>query len=167
MKGKIEIETSVENRLCSYRIRHSPSPPHPPTNLLAKSANPTPNYIYSLNSLSTPSNPSKKLWKAKTPNPGSLLPVVALILCILNCGIPQSIALIPVCALNMGPTVPPLLLSFLIWKTWSFGSCVRVPTSRSTHRWKMAVDTASVVMWAFESAETAGPTLRRGEWFSR
>jgi hypothetical protein len=72
---------------------------------------------YSLNSASTLSKFSKKLWNVKTPRPGSKLPVVARIECMLSCGIPQSIALIPVAELSIGPTVPPLLLSFLIWNT--------------------------------------------------
>lgn len=37
-----------------------------------------------LNSLSTSSNLSRKLWNANTPSPGSWLPVVALIECMLS-----------------------------------------------------------------------------------
>lgn len=66
------------------------------------------------NSPSTSSKWSKNPLNNLTPNPGSKLPVVARILCILNCGSPASIALIPVAADNIGPTVPPLRLSFRI-----------------------------------------------------
>ena len=34
-------------------------------------------------------------------------------------------------------------------------------------RWKKAVETASVVIWPFESAAIVRSTLRQGEWFSR
>ena len=101
-----------------------------------------------LNSSSTASNPSKNPLNSMTPSPGSLLPIVALMLCMLNCGsprnalatttdssmmtkaagnvkckpadyLPASIARIPIFELNIGPTVPPDRLSLRIWKTCS------------------------------------------------
>ena len=99
-----------------------------------------------LNSASTSSKWSKKPLNSCTPNPGSLLPIVARMLCILNCGSPASIALIPIALDSIGPTVPPDRESFLIWNTCSFASHL------SATRCKNAVLMLSVVVCPLGSA---------------
>ena len=114
-----------------------------------------------LNSASTSSKWSKKPLNNCTPNPGSLLPIVARMLCILNCGSPASIALMPIALDSIGPTVPPDRESFLIWNTCSFASHF------SATRCKNAVLMLSVVVCPFGSAWMAMPVLSLGAWFSR
>ena len=114
-----------------------------------------------VNSASTSSKWSKNPLNNFTPNPGSKFPTVARIECIDSCGNPASIARMPIALDSIGPTVPPLLESFLIWKTCNFESHL------SATRCRKAVLTLSVVVCPFGSAWTAIPTLRRGAWFSR
>lgn len=110
-----------------------------------------------LNSASTSSKWSKKPLKSCTPRPGSRLPIVARILCMLSCGKPASIARMPIADDSMGPTVPPDLTSFLIWKT-----CILAPHLSAT-RCRNAVLTLSVVVCPFGSAWMATPVFKRGE----
>lgn len=147
-------------RKLAHTSHRLPPPPNPPPPLPCNSQTLSELPIHLL-------EPLQEALERENTSPGSLLPVVARMECMLSWGMPQSMARMPVAAESMGPTVPPLRLSLRIWNTCSLGSCARVPTSASTQRWRMAVLTASVVMWALESADTAGPTLRRGEWFSR
>ncbi len=79
----------------------------------------------------------------------------------LNCGMPASTARQPIALESIGPTVPPLRTSLRIWKTCSFDPHL------SATRWRIAVETASVVMWPLESADIATPTFSRGAWLGR
>lgn len=76
--------------------------------------------------------------------------------CMLSWAIPASMALIPVAAESIGPTVPPDLESFLIWKIWSLQSDL------SAMRAKRELEVASVVMCPLLSAQTVIPTLNLG-----
>ena len=161
--GDASIADTLSKSTLHFTIPPRNAAYHPPSSFVLTShllISLTLHPIYA-NSPSTVSKCSKNPANNFTPNPGSKLPVVARILCMLSCGKPASIARIPVILLNIGPTVPPDLESFRIWKTWSW------EPHFSAMRVRKEVLKPSVVMWALESAWMVTPMFSRGVWSSR
>lgn len=67
----------------------------------------------------------------------------------------------PMALLSIGPIVPPERTSFRIWKVCN----LQLPFAAM--RCMKEVDTASVVMWPLESADTATPLFNCGAGWPR